>query len=93
MKEMSYVLAQGSMDDSAVRETVRAIRINNCLQLINIHLKLLECNKCKPFDRPIFEAAYMMDAMSCILEEKMGKKDCEACKREKWKNIATDILK
>jgi hypothetical protein len=86
MKEISSLTAEGVLDDSAPRASMRATKINNELQIININLKLQEINKCKILETPISEQVYIVAALSCYTARKLGKSDSkEECDKDKWK--------
>jgi hypothetical protein len=72
---------QGILDDSAPREIIRQLEINNTLQLLNYHSGLMAQNRCSPTKESFSTSSYQHDALKCSAE---GSKNPEACNTSKW---------
>jgi hypothetical protein len=85
LKLISRERAGGITDNSAPRETMRAAKINNYLQVISINLMLMKENRCPLRKRPISLGEYMKEALECELAQMKGEKDPPTCKLDTWK--------
>lgn len=66
LRVAAYEISRGAGDNSAVRETVREIRIANHLATIGIQVQLMAQNKCPPIKVPIDVDAYEPQAKACF---------------------------
>lgn len=85
LKMISSERASGITDSSAPRETMRAAKIANHLQVISINLTLMKEHKCPARQRPIVLGEYMKNALECELAMMKGEKDPPACNFDNWK--------
>jgi hypothetical protein len=90
LKLIASERAEGISDNSAPRETMRVIKINNYLQVINMNLMLMKEAKCSLRKKPITMGEYMKEALECQLAQMKGEKDSPACKMESWKGVDAD---
>ncbi|MES1241794.1 MAG: hypothetical protein ABUT39_09270 [Acidobacteriota bacterium] len=85
LKQISSERASGITDNSAPRETMRAARVANYLQVISMNLALMKENKCPARQRPIVLGEFMKNALECELATIKGEKDPPACNFDNWK--------
>jgi len=84
LKNMAFEEAMGMGDNSAPRETIRLLRINNELQSINAHLALMAQHKCPPVKYTISTAPYRIQAAECRLAQLKGEDKSPACDMKNW---------
>ena len=54
---------------------------------ININLRLMEGNKCKVPEYPVFQGAYLEGALACRIARMKGIEDPKECDRSTWKRM------
>jgi len=86
LKLISSERASGIADNSAPRETMRAAKVSNHLQVISINLMLMKEHKCPARKRPIVLGEFMKNALECELAMMKGEKDPPACNFDNWKH-------
>lgn len=90
LKNMAYNIADGNIDNSAPRETIRQIRKSNELNSIIIYLKQAEMNKCniKPFvssEIPYLKSANDRFTAKLLMGEKISyEKASKLCDTDNW---------
>lgn len=87
LKIIASVKYEDIFDDSAPRETLRAINIGNEWQKINIYINLMAQNKCPAIADATNYSVYMIPALSCAtarLKQDDRTKQPIECKMEDW---------
>ena len=79
--------AEGVVDNSAPRATMRAIQDNNELQLASMTLGLMRDHKCPLPKRPPSKVTYMLPAIECRTEELKGNYKAAQCDSTNWKPL------
>jgi len=65
VKDMSAVEADGLVDDSAPRATMRAADIGSKQTEIQNNILLMQANHCSPYSLPLSPRAYLLSAITC----------------------------
>jgi hypothetical protein len=84
VKELAYYSINGTLDDSAPRETNRKLQKVVASNLIQSNLVLMQANKCPMPKLPIYESAYRSAALKCFTAEQPKEGIALECVRTKW---------
>jgi hypothetical protein len=88
VKELSFIRSEGVPDNSAARETNRQLEKVVTTNIMQMHLTLMQANKCTLPTANISDVDYYIDALSCttaMLKAPPGEKEMPPeCDRSKW---------
>jgi hypothetical protein len=84
-QSMASTDAEGVLDNSAPRATLRAVEISNFMATATAALQLMQARSCPLPDHAPTPNTYFMSALSCKTDQGAGKKDTPACDRKTWK--------
>jgi hypothetical protein len=88
VKELSQIRVDGLTDDSAPRETNRQLEKVITTNLMQMHLTLMQANKCTLPKTTFYDTAYYTDALSCATARLKARADDKEtppdCVRSKW---------
>ncbi len=91
-KEISWLDASGTIDDSAPRAEMRAAQTTVLLQEIGLDFQILSKNGCPLPNHPIDPLTYMTGAVECYLAERAGDEagTKAKCDRSHWPSTPVD---
>jgi len=83
-KRMAERSAEGLIDDSAPRATMRAAQDTADLNRAQLVITLLQASHCALPDHAASEMTYLLPAMTCRADRLKAGPDAPSCKMETW---------
>lgn len=86
-KELAERQAEGLVDNSAPRATLREMQNSNDLSRAQMILTMMQSGRCSLPDSPPRYIVYFSNALACQTARIKGTKDAPECVRSSWKKI------